>query len=369
VKKLGEELARGEHALQSDSRTGYLRSLLDALNLSPDSQLLVFSKTGVQSAFSGPQHPRALYFDESVVVGYIPGAPLIEIATHDPQQGVVFYTINQRAEKPTPKRQMTCLTCHVSATTLGVPGMIARSNIVGDDGNVMPRLGGNDVNHQTPHADRWGGWFVTSEGVAPPYAQRAHEGNITFTTSGNTSNQVFVDWLDRRATDEGYLSESSDIVALQIFDHEMYAINLLTKMNWEARIEGANSSTAAGVAALANQLADYLLFVGEAPLASSLTARPAFAARLASRTPKDRRGRSFGQLELVDRLFKYPCSFMIYSDAFDGLPALVKRAVYERMMTILSGGDKSSRYANLSAESRRAILEILRDTKPDFTAS
>src|SRR5207237_5008229 len=134
-----------------DAECGYLRPLLDALGVPFQSQLLVFSKTGVQRARTGPHTPRALFFDQSVVVGYVPGAPVIEIAAHDPQQGVVFYTLDQHASRPSFARATMCLTCHISATTLGVPGLIARSNAVGEDGNVLPQFGSNDITHQTPH--------------------------------------------------------------------------------------------------------------------------------------------------------------------------------------------------------------------------
>src|SRR5689334_21493273 len=81
VGKLRQALARGERSLQRDPQTRYLRSTLDALGISIDSQLLVFSKTGVQGEYTSPHTPRALYFDESVVVGYVPGAPMLEIAS------------------------------------------------------------------------------------------------------------------------------------------------------------------------------------------------------------------------------------------------------------------------------------------------
>lgn len=369
VARLNEAIASGGRSLKRDARTGYLLPVLDALGVSADSQLLVYSKTGVQRAYTSPHNPRALFFDESVAVGYIPGAPVLELAAHDPQQGVVFYTIDQAAAAPAFTRQTSCLTCHVAASTLIVPGMIARSHIVGEDGNVLPQQASAAVNHQTPHPDRWGGWFVTSEGAPPPYAQRAHEGNITFSDRGNTSNQVFVDWINSAPETRGYLSASSDIAALLVFDHQMHAINLLTRLNWESRVASSHGSAGGlnGVLAqLVNELADYLLFVGEAPPAVPLTPSPGFAARLASRVPADRRGRSFGQLNLDERLLRYPCSYMVYSEAFDGLPAAVKQAVYRRMLDILSGNDGNAKYARLAADGRRAVLEILRDTKPDF---
>ncbi len=371
VAALNRALAQQQRTLQRDARTGYLVSVLDALGVSRASQLLVFSKTGVQRAFTGPRSPRALYFDQSVAVGYNPGAPLLELAAHDPQQGVVFYTLDQASDTPVFTRRTSCLTCHVSATTLDVPGMIARSNTVGDDGNVLPQTGSQNVNHRTPHSDRWGGWFVTSEDAAPPYAQMAHRGNITFSGHGNTSNQVFVDWLGATPEAHGYLSGSSDIVALLVFDHQMHAINLLTRLNWESRV-AANDGDAAGAESalrpLVNDLADYLLFADEAPPLAPLTPPAGFAASLEARTPKDRRGRSFAQLDMVNRMLRYPCSFMVYSEAFDGLSKPVKGAIYRRMLDDLSAHDARASHLRLTAADRRAVLEILRDTKPDFPA-
>ena len=368
IATLNQALANGARTLRRDAATGYLEPVLDALGLSVDSQLLVFSKTGVQRAFTSPHNPRALFFDSSVVVGYIPGAPLIEIAAHDPQQGVVFYTLDQNAGAPSFARATSCLTCHVSATTLGVPGLIARSNAVGEDGNVMPQLGSNDVTHETPHPDRWGGWFVTSEALVP-YSQRAHAGNITFSNGGVTSNQVFMEWLSSEPETRGYLSPSSDIVALLLFDHQAHAINLLTRLNWEARVaadEAGSVAVTGAVRDLANELADYLLFLTEQPPTVPLIAREGFADRLAARAPRDRLGRSFAQLDLETRLLRYPCSDMIYSPAFDGLPAAVKQAIYTRMIDVLSQPDDRLSTARVAAADRRAVLEILRDTKPDF---
>ena len=372
VARLNQSGPRGEPSFPRDPRTGHLRNVLDALGVPVESQLLVFSKTGVQRAYTSPHNPRALFFNESVVVGYVPGAPLLEIASLDPQQAVIFYTVDQTAPAPAFVRGRSCLSCHVSASTLDVPGLIARSNIVADDGTPLPRLGSNDVNHQTPHPDRWGGWLVTSEGPTP-YSQRAHSGNITFSGRGNTSNQVFVDWISSAPDARGYAAGSSDVVALLVFDHQMHAINLLTRLNWESRVAASggrmDASADGNVRHLVDELVDYLLYIGEARLPVPLAARPGFAEHLEARIPKDRRGRSFAQLDLVSRLMRYPCSYIVYSAAFDGLPSSVKRAVYARMLEILSRRDSRTAYAQLTSDDRRAILEILRDTKPDFPPS
>jgi hypothetical protein len=366
VAALNQKLADGSRSLRRTDRTGYLESVLDALGVPQESQLLVFSKTGVQRAYTSPRTPRALYFNDSVVVGYIPGAPAIELAAHDPQQGVVFYTLDQNSARPSFSRATVCLTCHVSATTLDVPGLIARSNAVGDDGNVMPQEGSNDVTHQTPHPDRWGGWFVTSEAPAP-YAQRAHAGNITFSRGGVTSNQVFVEWMTSQPEARGYLSPSSDIAALLVFDHQTRAVNLLTRLNWEARIAGTSAGTLApSLRPRAVELADYLLFGAEVAPTVPLMARPGFAEHLAAHVPQDRLGRSCAQLDLDRRLMRYPCSFMVYSAAFDALPSVVKQAVYQRMIDVLSADVTPRDFRTVSAEDRRAVLEILRDTKSDF---
>jgi hypothetical protein len=377
VSRLNQALTSGGRSLVRDGRTGYLRPVLDALSVPAESQLLVFSKTGIQRDYTSPHNPRAIYFDEGVVVAYVPGAPVLEIAAHDREQGVVFYTLDQNAaSSPAFTRRTTCLACHVSAATLDVPGLLVRSNAVGDDGSLLPEMASQTVNHTTPHTQRWGGWFVTNRAVDPPYQALGHMGNITFTvhpTSGPAivSNKVMVEWLNSDPEARGYLSSASDIGGLLVFDHQSHAINLLTRLNWESRI-------AAGAGQLnllqgelrdrVNELADYLLFVGEFPPIVPVTARPGFAEHLLARTPKDRRGRSLGQLELTGRLLQYPCSFMVYADAFDGLPSEVRAAIYRRMFEILSGQDASARYAHLSADDRRAIIEILRDTKPDAPA-
>jgi hypothetical protein len=64
---------------------------------------------------------------------------------------------------------------------------------------------------------------------------------------------------------------------------------------------------------------------------------------------------------------KYPCSYLIYSPAFDALPPLVKNPIYRRMWEVLSGEESDTRYrAALSRADRQAVVEILRDTRKDL---
>ena len=351
IAALMHAIADGKTTLEPDAKTGYLAPLLRALGIPTQTQVLVFSKTGVQAAFTGPQNPRALYFDESVVVGYIPGAPIVEIAAHDAQQGTQFYTVDQGAPKPRIRRLTSCLSCHVSASTLEVPGFIARSHMVDEDGNILSVSGTHDVDHRTGHPDRWGGYYVTSEALVP-YNQRAHAGNITFSPGGVTSNQVFVNWEAAPAETLRYPTATSDIVSLLVFDHQMHAANLITRLDWESRI-------GSDVTPFVNELAEYLLFVGEAPPQVALLPQRGYAEWFERRFPTDRRGRSLGQFDLTGRLMRYRCSYMVYSETFDALPSVVKHAVYGRMRDVIA--------KSFSATEAAEVLGILADTKPDFT--
>jgi hypothetical protein len=365
VSALARALADGTVTLTYQEPGGYLRAALDALGVAADSQLLVFSKTGIQRASTSPQTPRALYYDDSVVVGFIPGAQYLEIAAHDPEQGIVFYTIDQMSPtQPALTRRTNCLVCHVSASTREVPGLINRSVFTRGDGSVLPQLGSNDVTHRTPLLQRWGGMYVTGKYLATQYAGRkAHQGNVTVAGDppdpATTSNETFIQWLNSAPETRGYPSAESDIASLMVFDHQVHAINLLTRLNWESRVDGAWRE-------MASELADYLLFVEEAPPPAPLTLRPAFVERFTAAAPQDRLGRSLRELDLEHRLLRYSCSYMIYTKAFERLPTRTKEVVYRRLWAILSGEDGSPKYSHLSAADRRAIVEILRDTKTDL---
>jgi hypothetical protein len=63
-------------------------------------------------------------------------------------------------------------------------------------------------------------------------------------------------------------------------------------------------------------------------------------------------------------LFKYPLSYLVYSESFETLPAAVKEYVEQRLGEILSGQDTSAEFAHVTAADRQAIREILADTAP-----
>ena len=139
--------------------------------------MLVMSKTGVQGLYTGPSNPRAIFFNDAVTVGYIRGAPLLELAVQDPEQGVIFYTLDQKPQaRPIFERRPACLSCHQVYSTLHVPGLLARSVFMAPDGLPLSQFGSYDADDRTPFRRRWGGWYVTgSDGGLPAHRERRRD--------------------------------------------------------------------------------------------------------------------------------------------------------------------------------------------------
>ena len=366
VARLIQRLQSGQARLQQDGPSGYLRSVLDALHISVDSQILVFSKDSVQGNLISPANPRALFFNDTTVVGWVRGG-FIEFASQDPQQGVIFYSLENRAGgTPSITRRDSCLTCHYSFASVGVPGMLDKSFLQ------------FNVTHRVAFDKRWGGWYVTGQ------ANGRHLGNITdMAHVFDTPPAGTLNWstLEGRFDTTGYLAPQSDLVALLVFEHQMQMMNLLTRIGWEARVlefrqgKTADELRLAGddpsdqptsLEDAAQEVVDYMLFVEEAPLPGPIHGATDFATQFMATGPRDRQGRSLRQLDPRTRLLTYPCSYMIYSAEFDQLPPSAKRAIYWRMWQVLSGQDHDPAYGRLTPDARAAIVDILRDTKSDL---
>ena len=368
VAQLNRALQSGEVSLQFEERTGYLRSLLAALDIPIESQVALYSGTSLQARIINARNPRTIFFNDSTAVGWMAGG-LIEVASLDPKQGAIFYLLPQQTTPPLRQlaRDTRCLACHYSIATLGVPGFLVRSIPSSPDGMIMPWLGNYTTDHRSPLSERWGGWYVTGRGGRhlgnAPIADRTLQ-DITI-DNANLNVTTLANRFDTRS----YLSPHSDIVALLVFDHQMRMMNLLTRLGWEARIfEREERPAANALNDVVTEVVDYMLFVDEAPL-DGIKGTSGFAEGFAARGPRDSKGRSLRDLDLQRRLFRYPCSYMIYSEAFDALPDVGRNAVYARLLQVLSGKDASPKYQHLSAADRQAILEILRDTKKDSALS
>ena len=211
------------------------------------------------------------------------------------------------------------------------------------------------TDHRTAFADRWGGWYVNAKHGEPP--DRANGVAANPAEPLTLDSQQNVPTLIRKFDLSAYLAPSSDIVALMTLEHQTQMVDLLTRAGWQARM---------GQQPDVEGLVSYMLFADETPLAAPIEGVSTFTKTFPDRGPRDRRGRSLRDFDLQTRLFRYPLSYLIYSAQFDALPDSVRNRVYRRLYDALSGADQSPKFARLSAADRKAVLDILRDTKPNL---
>ena len=350
VAKLDRRLEHGELKLHYDSKHGYLKSVLDALHISVSSHTLAFSKTSFQYPQINPATPRALYYNDDVYVGQVHDGKFLEFVSFDPMQGAIFYVMDEHRDKhPRFERsEVDCIQCHVAPSTKGIPGVMLRSVFTKPDGSADGAAKSFVTGQESPVSQRWGGWYVT--------AKSGSQGAMATDPAGqyNTAS---------------YLTGSSDIVALMVLAHQTQMHNWITLTNYTTRIVLADPKRSPEEArkqieGSAEKLVRYLLFTNEIPLETPIAGTSDFARQFTARGPRDSQGRSLRDFDLQKRIFKYPCSYLIYSEAFDAIPAPAKDYVYRRLFDILSGREQGPEFASLSSQDRRAILEILVATKP-----
>jgi hypothetical protein len=369
IAQLQGRIDRGEVKLPWDDSFGYLPAILDTLGIAKASQMLVFSKTSLQRRLITPQNPRALYYNDDVYIGFIPGSSLMEIAAVDPKLGSVFYTLEQeKVRKPKFIRDADCLRCHGSSRSLGVPGPVLRSIATDESGELDGANEAEQVTHFTPLSERWGGWYVTGQ-----HGAQTHRGNLVgeeaFTRHTAEPNALGnLSDLSRFFDRSKYVAPGSDITALMVLEHQAHMHNYLTRLHYETRIM---TETYGHIRYLKNQVNEflrYLLFTEETPLTAPIAGDADFAKHFAAQGPRDSKGRSLRDLDLQTRMFKYPCSYLIYSPAFDALPEMMRGHLLQRLHDILTGKDTDPQFAKVRAEDRQAVLEILRETKSNLPA-
>jgi hypothetical protein len=384
IARLQAALDQGSKTLTRDGRLGYLKSVLDALDIDPESQVLVFSKTSFQRDRIGPETPRALYFNDDVYVGHVRGGDVLELSAADPSLGGVFYLLDQReTEKPVFERAThDCLQCHASANTRGVPGHLVRSVFPLPSGQPAYNAGTFLTTDESPMNERWGGWYVTGT-----HGKQRHMGNALVTDRKaperlDTETGANLTDLSSRFDASVYLRPTSDIVALLVLEHQTQMHNLIAAASYQARLarhydEGINKalgrpadfvsiSTEARLRGPTEKLVRGLLFSGATTFTDPVAGTSKFAANFTARGRKDARGRSLREFDLNHRLFRYPCSYLIESDAFAALPESIKGRTLRRLHEVLTATDPGPDFAHLTADDRRAIVEILTATVPGF---
>lgn len=382
VSRLNAKLLSGDVKLERSPRFGYLPAVLDALGVSPESQMLVFSKTSFQRQKIAPRTPRAIYFNDDVYVGYCHLGDVLEITAVDANLGAVFYSMDQDPDETLQFMRQTdsCLICHGGSMTQGVPGHVVRSVYPTSSGEPSYSMGTFRITHSSPLEKRWGGWYVTGT-----HGAQKHLGNLIVKARvenhevDNAAGQNLKS-VSNRFNPDSYLRETSDIVALMVMEHQAELQNLLTKASFETRkalhydaaLRGELSddrtewldSTKRRIGSASDELLKYLLFSDEVRLTDEIQGSPAFVAEFESRGPTDSQGRSLRQFDLKTRLFRYPCSYLIYSDAFQNLPPAQADAVWKGLDAILRDDPMAMRIPHLTAADRTAIREILLATHP-----
>ena len=370
---LTEKIESGEIELAHDAeRRGYLDSLLEALDINPASQVLVFSKTALKTRFVTAATPRALYFNDDTYVAFIQNSRSLEVAAMDPVLGPVFFDFSQLPGRAIePERELNrCLRCHdsYSMTGGGVPRFLLSSVLANPEGDIVTHEISIITDTGTPLNRRWGGMYVTGN-----HGSQEIMGNFVIDDLGklakidlepNGNKEDLSEFLDTSP----YISPGSDIVALLVLEHQVEVQNRLTRLGFESRtrLHSDGSFSEEDLDALGKPLLESLFMVNETPLTDRISGNPAYSEHFQSLGPKDSRGRSLRELDLETRTFRYPLSYLVYSDAFDALPDQVKDYLYSRIRQILAGTDADPVFKGLDDNDRSAVAAILRDTKPEI---
>jgi hypothetical protein len=211
---------------------------------------------------------------------------------------------------------------------------------------------------------------------------RTHENNgalvADFARGANITN------LSSFFPTEKYLSGTSDIVALLIFEHQLAMHNALTRAAFSCRRmldyqknlqqtfkepvteEPAYDSVKSVFETATRDVVNTLLFKDEAPLPEGVEGNPEFIKAFQATARRSPGGSSLKDLQVNRHLFKHRCSYLIYSEFFLGMPEILKRRVYERLTRALQPGSADLDYAYIDAAERAQITDILRHTHPEL---
>jgi len=354
---------------------GYLDGILAALNIDPSSQVLVFSKSSLKQRFIEPTNPRSLFFTDDIYVGFVPGSTSVEIAAMDPVQGPVFFDVKQDPAAEVPFKQETtrCLRCHdtYSMTGGGVPRLMLSSVITGSDGNIVSHELSEITDMATPMDARFGGWYVTGN-----TGEQIHLGNFIVSDASQlaerpwhgVSNQSDLSaFVDLKA----YPRQTSDIVALQVLQHQVDVQNRIVRLQYESRkVLAVNPNTeTTALQTLVQPVLAALFMTEEAPLADKIEGNSGYREWFEQRGPLSADGKSLRQLDLQTRTFRYRLSYLVYSAAIDALPAPVKSVLFADIAAVLDGNTALLPGFSLPADERTAIRDILAATKPEVLAA
>ena len=381
ITRLQQRLEAGRDELEFNSTRGYLDSILQRLSISPKTQALVYSKTSLQHRPISPANPRALYYNDEIYIGWVPGGAHLELIVSDNTLGSVFYTLKQEhQELPRFQRDRgECLQCHANRRTQDVPGPLVRSLYTSSSGQPIYNLGSYLSDHTSPTQERWGGYYVTGS-----HGNMRHMGNLFVRHDDDLDEIDYFHGANRlrlppQVNRSIYLTNTSDIVALMVLEHQTQMQNLITKAIYEERradhydttfnldVVNGGEFTKRRIAKSVERLLTYMFFVDEFPLTAKVKGTSSFTSEFTRRKPATEDGRSLYQMDLQTRIFKYPLSYMIYTETFSAIGPKTRAVFNDRIQQILgdepTGSDRET-YRHLTPSLKAAIRDILSETHP-----
>jgi len=379
-------------ALSSGSDREILAELLGLLEVPVESQVLVFSKTSAQNSLISPETPRAIYFSDDLYLGWVQGGE-IEVASFDPRLGLVFHLIKlterERGSPPSLVRERSCLNCHAGSSNHDLPGLMVRSVYPTATGLPLFEAGTFHTRQDSPIEERWGGWYVTGSVEA-----REHLGNALATPAPGGPGVELRHLAEGRVLklDELFGSDpyphggQSDVVALMTLEHQVGVHNVLVEANLTTRatlhrhvemqkvfgepIDAPLSETNERILEhLATRVLKEMLYVEEVQLPGGIEGTGSFQTAFEKGRRKNSEGRSLRDFRLFERLMKYRCSHLIYSEAFATLPAEIRGRILDQLHGILTKPAEWPEFASLAGSERAHILAIVKETVPDLPAS
>lgn len=384
--RLFEKAEKGG-SLASGTDREILQALLEALEIPMESQVLVYSKTSAQNSRISPRTPRAIYFSDNAYVGWVQGGE-IEVVSFDEKLGMIFHlvklTSREKNHPPELVRERSCLNCHAGSSNRNLPGLMVRSVFAQESGQPLFQAGTFHTRHDSPIEERWGGWYVSGE-----VEEREHMGNC-FASAERRSTEVTLHKLSESPVsslddffDPGpYLNGGkSDVVALMMLEHQVGVHNMLIEANLTTRAtlhrhremqKAFGESPDAPLSETNQRILDHLavdvlekmLWVDEISLPGGVEGSAEYLNAFAEKQKKSEAGRSLRDFRLYERMMKYRCSHLIYSDAFAHLPERIRTIILEKLHGILKNPDAFPEFTHLSSSERGHILQILKETLP-----
>lgn len=377
-KKIHQDKVR----LDTSNEKAFLKDLLKNLDIPIESQVLVFSKTSLQTNLIHPKQPRAIYFNETTYIGWVQNG-MVEVITYDPSNGGTphFYVIERtssRSNKPDIGLSEQCFSCHETTRTENIKGPFVRSVFTSETGQPLLRHGSFITNHASPLKERWGGWYVTGL-----HGDDLHMGNVI--ASEDPADQTVhlprekganLTSLDSLFNTNPYLTKTSDIVALMVLEHQCAVQNLFTAaakatneaMERQRSIQDAfgepindepQGSALGVIQHHAEKIVKALLFIDEYPLQSpGIEGSTEFQEAFRRNRIENEEGRSLKDFQLRTRLFKYRCSYMIHAPSFKALPPPLKKQIH-RLLQEAFAPEPSKLGEHLSDSEREHLRNLV----------